>query len=126
MDNSEIISTSPKVVADEVSETFRANLLQIMREQKIPAAVLSRKAGLNVRAVKDIEERRVMSPRIVTVFKLAEALGASPQEMLGLKKCHCADDDNFSAAVGFWSSLSADQQELLIAVIRQKVDMVQK
>ena len=66
------------------SEKFRENLLRIMEERGLKAAELSRMAGLNLRAVKDIEERRVQSPKISTVFALATALGVDPAELLGL------------------------------------------
>ncbi len=68
----------------EESEIFRANLLRLMKERDLKAAPLSRKAGLNPRAVKDIEEGRSGSPKLSTVFKLAKALEVDPGEMLGL------------------------------------------
>ncbi|TQM89721.1 Cro/C1-type helix-turn-helix DNA-binding protein [Roseinatronobacter monicus] len=107
---------------EDRSEIFRTNLLRLLKERKISAAALSRKAGLNMRAVKDIEERRANSPRIVTVFKLAEALDVGPEVLLGLKTCHCAHDDYLSAAERFFSSLSGDQRELVAAALVQKVD----
>lgn len=66
------------------SEVFRANLLRLMAERGFKAAELSRRAGLNPRMVKDIEEERVASPKLSTVFALAKALGADPAEMMGL------------------------------------------
>lgn len=48
------------------------------------AAELSKKAGLNARAVKDIEEGRVASPKLSTVVALARALGEDPAVMMGL------------------------------------------
>lgn len=65
-------------------EIFRRNLMQAMKDRGMTAAGLSKAAGLNARAVKDIEEGRVSSPRLSTVFALAEALGLDPGEMLGL------------------------------------------
>lgn len=55
-----------------------------MRERGLSAAQLSRMAGLNSRAVKDIEEGRAKSPKLSTVFKLCEALKVDAGEMLGL------------------------------------------
>ncbi len=49
-------------------------------------AELSVKAGLNRRAVTDIREGRVRSPKLSTVFALARALGRDPGEMMGLGK----------------------------------------
>jgi transcriptional regulator with XRE-family HTH domain len=68
----------------DASIAFRENLLRLMGEQKLRAAELSKRAGLNPRAVKDIEENRVVSPKLSTVIALAEALGADPAEMMGL------------------------------------------
>jgi transcriptional regulator with XRE-family HTH domain len=68
----------------DASVAFRENLLRLMGEQKLRAAELSKRAGLNPRAVKDIEENRVVSPKLSTVIALAEALGADPAEMMGL------------------------------------------
>ena len=83
-----------QVAAEDISEIFRMNLRRLLDERKIGAATLSRKAGLNLRAVKDIEERRAQSPRLSTVFKLAEALEVPPQELLGLEYCRCASAYN--------------------------------
>lgn len=66
------------------SENFKRNLLLALKESGMKAAELSKKAGLNARAVKDIEEGRVASPKLSTVFALAEALGRDPGEMMGL------------------------------------------
>lgn len=66
------------------SEAFRANLLRIMEERGIKAATLSKMAGLNARAVKDIEEGRAKSPKVSTAFAIARALGEDPGVMLGL------------------------------------------
>lgn len=105
----------------DVSEIFRANLLQILKDRKVSAASISRKAGLNIRAVKDIEERRAKSPRIQTVFKLAEALEVPAQELLGLEKCRCAAASDLNDAVQFFSALPPEQRELLLSAIRQLV-----
>ncbi|MDB6151495.1 MAG: family transcriptional regulator [Chthoniobacter sp.] len=66
------------------SENFRANLLRLMADAGLSAAELSRRAGLNPRAVKDIEERNTVSPKLSTVVALAKALNADPAEMMGL------------------------------------------
>ncbi len=66
------------------STTFRENLLRLMAEKGFKAAELSKRAKLNPRAVKDIEENRVVSPKLSTVFALARALSVDPAEMMGL------------------------------------------
>ncbi|MGY6704607.1 helix-turn-helix transcriptional regulator [Roseinatronobacter sp.] len=66
------------------SEVFRRNMLSFMKIRGLSAAGLSRKAGLNPRAVKDIEERRTGSPRLSTVFNLARALEVPVEVLLGL------------------------------------------
>lgn len=68
----------------EPNETFRANLLAEMRKQNLTPAELSRRAGLNARAVKDIEERRAQSPKLQTVFALADALNVDAGDLIGL------------------------------------------
>ncbi len=68
----------------DASATFRENLLRIMGERNLRAAELSKRAGLNARAVKDIEEGRAVSPKLSTVIALAEALGEDAAEMMGL------------------------------------------
>lgn len=66
------------------SEIFRTSLIRLRAERGLSAAELSRRAGLNVRAVTDIEERRSQSPKLATVFALARALDVAPGEMIGL------------------------------------------
>lgn len=66
------------------SDFFRASLEQLRRQRGLSAAGLSRLAGLNPRAVTDIEEGRADSPKLSTAFALARALGADPAEMMGL------------------------------------------
>lgn len=117
---------SKKGVVVDVSEIFRANLLQLLKDRKISAASVSRKAGLNIRAVKDIEERRAKSPRIITVIKLAQALEVPAQDLLGLAKCHCAATDDLSDAVQFFSTLPTEQRDLLVTAMRQLVNAVNK
>lgn len=80
----EQLSTELKPTAMNENEVFQRNLLRTMKEKGLNAAELSKKAGLNPRAVKDIEETRAQSPRLSTVFKLAAALGADVGEMVGL------------------------------------------
>lgn len=70
------------------SVIFRDNLLRLMHEKGMSAAELSRRADMNARAVKDIEEGRAISPRLSTVFKFAKALGVDPGELVGLGARH--------------------------------------
>ena len=46
----------------QLSECFRMNLALLMKEQGLNATSLSRKAGLNLRAVKDIFRRSREKP----------------------------------------------------------------
>lgn len=57
-------------------------MLAEMARQEIDAANLSRKAGLNPRAVKDIEEGRSKSPKLSSVVAIANALGVSVYDMV--------------------------------------------
>ena len=66
------------------SEIFRSNLERLRKEQGYNAAELSVAAGLNRRAVQDIEEGRVKSPKLATVLALAKALEADPGAMVGM------------------------------------------
>ncbi|MGP9789888.1 helix-turn-helix domain-containing protein [Roseinatronobacter sp. NSM] len=106
------------------SEVFRKNLLHYMKLRGFSAASLSRKAGLNSRAVKDIEERRTGSPRISTVFKLARALELPPEVLLGLRD-PSSDTPVSGASVpvvnGFLSSLSQSEREYLLDSIRNLI-----
>jgi len=60
-------------------ESFRNRLSHYMTEAGMNAAQLSRRAGLNARAVTDIQQ----SPRVQTVMALEAALGLSPGTLLG-------------------------------------------
>ena len=94
----------------EESERFRLNLLAAMRARALSPAELSRMAGLNARAVKDIEERRAQSPKISTVFALAKALGVDPGELLGLG----SPPDLNAALVARLQQYDPDEQERLL------------
>ena len=96
------------------SEIFRENLLRAMQEQRLTAAELSRLAGLNSRAVKDIEERRVVSPKLSTVFALAKALNRDPGELLGLGRRLAIKAE----LAEFLSQYSPEDQERLLSAIR--------
>lgn len=93
---------------------FRQKLLDAMKEQGLKAAALSKMAGLNPRAVKDIEENRVVSPKISTVFALAKALNCDPGQMLGLSSHKQIRAD----LVDYLSQYSADDQAQLLSALR--------
>lgn len=95
------------------SEIFRRNLLAAMAEEGLSAAALSRKAGLNARAVKDIEENRVRSPKLSTVFALSEALNRDPGEMMGLGKRPKVRAD----LAEYLSQYSEDEQERFLSAL---------
>ncbi len=97
----------------DVSESFRRNLLAAMADKGETAAGLSRKAGLNPRAVKDIEEGRAISPKLSTVFALAHALNLDPAEMMGLGKRAKVNDDLLTFLEQYDE---ADQERLLAAL----------
>lgn len=93
---------------------FRENLLAAMRESGMSAAELSRRAGLNARAVKDIEENRVRSPKLSTVFALSKALNRDPGEMMGLGPRPKVRDD----LAAFLSQYPEDEQERFLSALR--------
>lgn len=68
----------------EIDDTFRRNLRAKREAAGLGVDQLSLKVGTNRRLVRDIEEGRSQSPKISTVFALAEALGCDPGELLGL------------------------------------------
>lgn len=77
------------------------------------AAELSRRAGLNLRAVKDIEEGRALSPKLSTVFAIAGALGADPGEMIGLGPRANLQPD----LISFLQQYPVEQQERFLAAL---------
>lgn len=93
---------------------FRENLLREMREAGMTAAELSRKAGLNARAVKDIEEGRVRSPKLSTVFALSRALNRDPGEMMGLGPRSQVQAD----LAAFLSRYDEGEQERFLVALR--------
>lgn len=95
------------------SETFITNLLRVMQERGLKPATLSKMAGLNARAVKDMEEGRVRSPKLSTVFALAEALDLDPGEMMGLGPRPKIQRE----LAGYLSQYSAEEQEQLLSAL---------
>lgn len=71
----------PKAMTWE--ERFRASLKRIRTERGLDAANLSLAAGLNRRAVTDIEIGAAKSPKLSTAMALSEALDVPLSEMLG-------------------------------------------
>ena len=98
----------------EADETFRQNLTRLRTEQGLSAAELSRRAGLNLRMVTDIEDGRSQSPKMSTVISLARALGADPAEMMGLGRRVRLRDE----LADYLSRLGEDEQEHLLAALR--------
>ena len=68
---------------DAINEQFRANLIRFREAKQMGVDELSLAAGLNRRAVRDIEERRSQSPKLSTIVKLAEALEIDPADLIG-------------------------------------------
>lgn len=65
----------------DISDTFREKLKHIRMEKGLDAANLSLAAGLNRRAVTDIETGASKSPTLRTASRLADALGVSLLEL---------------------------------------------
>ena len=95
-------------------EVFRQNLLRVMKSRGLKAAQLSRLAGLNPRAVKDIEEGRAQSPKLSTVFALADALEIDPGELIGLGPRHQLLAD----LAEYLAKYSKDDQARLLEALR--------
>jgi len=103
-------------------ERFRGALLDAMCAKGLNASALSRKAGLNPRAVKDIEERRIQNPRVSTVLSLERALEMVPGTLLGITSSE-ADID--ASLLSLLASLSQEDQKRLfdfLAILRTRTD----
>jgi len=97
----------------DVDELLRANLRRLMAERGDNPAALSLRAGLNRRAVQDILEGRAASPKVSTVFRLAEALGCPASDLLGL-----APSDLSPALLELLRQYPPEAQEQLAAAIQ--------
>lgn len=97
----------------DANETFRRNLTAARQAKGLSAAVLSRMAGLNDRAVKDIEEGRAQSPKLSTVFALADALEVDPGSLMGLPP----RPKLVGELVAFLEQFDEDQQARLLAAL---------
>ena len=103
-------------MADRSKET--EHFLRVLREtverEAIPLATLSRSAGMNPRAVTDLLEGRVQSPKISTVFAIARALSLDPGEMMGL-----GPRQNVQAELAaYLSQYSEEDQARILAGLR--------
>lgn len=101
------------------NEIFRENLLRRMAELGMSEAELSRKANLNPRAVTDIRERRTVSPKLSTVFKLADALDTDPAELLGLASRHHLNEELAAFLAQYDQEAQARFLAALMALPRQ-------
>jgi len=108
----------------QLSECFRMNLALLMKEQGLNATSLSRKAGLNLRAVKDILDGRAKGPRLSTSYKLACALNVSLTSLLAPMAGPGSNSDmaetldpNRAEVAQFLDTLSQAQKERLLECI---------
>ena len=102
-----------KFLSMDENETFRANLLRLMKDQGLNEAELSKLAGLNPRAVTDIREERTRSPKLSTVIALAKALNADPAEMIGLGRRY----DLLDGLAEFLSQYDKDEQSRFLSAL---------
>lgn len=108
---------------EQLSRNLRRNLARLMEEQGLNATALSRAAGLNLRAVRDILDGRAQSPKLSTSYKLAYTLGVP---LASLLVPALEEDDSWEAPHGllfheigeFLDSLSPAHQERLLVTIR--------
>lgn len=113
-------------IDDELfSKYFRANLAQEMQKRGFNASSLSRHAGLNLRAVKDILDGRAQSPRLSTACRLAQALGVplasllNPTGSMGTNSLNTSPQSALLLEIeGFLDTLSPEHQERLLESIR--------
>lgn len=71
--------------AMDVNEILRIRLKFEMEQQGYNPNSLSKRAGLNRRAVTDILDGKSSSPRVETVYALGKVLGFTLDEMIGLR-----------------------------------------
>lgn len=95
------------------NEVFRANLTRLMADKGLTEATLSKRAGLNARAVTDIREGRAQSPKLSTIFALARGLGVDPAELIGVAPQHRLKPE----LVAFLAQLDEAGQERLLAAL---------
>lgn len=95
------------------TDVFIAALIEAIENSDWNDASLSLAAGLNRRAVTDLREGRVRSPKLSTVFALANALGRDPGEMMGLGRRHRIQDD----LAAYLSQYSESEQERILAAL---------
>jgi len=79
-------------LADFDIGAFRKRLERYMEQADMNPAQLSKRAGLNARAVTDIQQGRVKSPRVQTVLALETALGLSAGTLLGFGQATVSSD----------------------------------
>lgn len=98
-----------------MSETdrFVAALLAAIADSDWNDASLSTAAGLNRRAVTDLREGRVQSPKLSTVFALARALNRDPAEMMGLGPRYRLKDD----LARYLAQYSEAEQERILSAL---------
>jgi len=98
-----------------MSETdiFISNLVEAIAHSEWTDASLSVAAGLNRRAVTDLREGRVRSPKLSTVFALARALNRDPGEMMGIGRRHQIQDD----LAEYLGQYSQSEQERILAAL---------
>lgn len=66
----------------QIMDAVRANIRRLMAERGVRPAPLARRAGLNEGAVRDILRGKSNNTGIVTLARLAEALGVEIAEMI--------------------------------------------
>lgn len=107
-------TVAPMADRSKETEHFLRVLRETVEREAIPLATLSRAAGLNARAVTDLLEGRVQSPKLSTVFAIAKALGLDPGEMMGLGSRSKVRAD----LVAYLSQYSEEDQARILAGLR--------
>jgi len=73
---------------DPIVETIALNLAELIREKKTTAPAVAASAGLNRTIVYDILGGKSRAPSIVTLAKIATALGVDLSEILVAPRSH--------------------------------------
>jgi transcriptional regulator with XRE-family HTH domain len=98
----------------DVNDHLRHTLTRLREQRGMNPNDLARQAGLNLRAVRDIEEGRSQSPKVSTVVSLAKALGVSVSLLIGEEPVEGLRKE----LVEFLRHYSQEDQERLLAALQ--------
>lgn len=99
---------------NEDNEAFRLNLAKIRKSRGMSRKALALAAGMNKRAVDDIETGVAQSPKLSTALSLAKALDANLMTLLG----HRGEHDLIQEWEVFLSKFDEDDQRKYLDAVQ--------